>query len=115
MARIATWSCRYSDGRRLELPVDGVSVLSDGTVRIDVDGPGDSSLRVRYSGPGLEVRSARVGISDTGPEKTAEFREVIRNWRSGEGCLWWAVHAEIAVASAGTGSGRLPEQSPETT
>ena len=90
-----------SDGRRLELPVAGVSVLSDGAVRVDVDGPGDSSLRVRYSGPRLEVRSARVGISDASQEETAEFREAVRNWRSGEGCLWRTVDAEITLASAG--------------
>jgi hypothetical protein len=61
----------------------------------------------------FEVRSARVGISDTSQEEIAEFREEVRNWRSGDSCLSWTVDAEIALAS--TGTDRLPGQSPETT
>ncbi|MCW2930322.1 MAG: hypothetical protein JWM19_1284 [Actinomycetia bacterium] len=104
-----------ADGRCLEVEVGDVTVLTDGLVRVDIDGPDDSSLRVRYSGPGLEVRLARIAIyDDSDPAVLAEFREAARKWPLGEDDLDWAAYAEITVASAGTGTGRIPVQSPET-
>jgi hypothetical protein len=90
-----------ADGRRLVAGANQVTVSAEGRVNVVVDAIDDNNLEIRYSGPGLEVRSARVRYGNL--EYQEEFRADLRAWLSGdagEDGLRYVVDAEITVASA---------------
>jgi hypothetical protein len=90
-----------ADGRRLVAGANQVTVSAEGRVNVVVDAIDDNNLEIRYSGPGLEIRCARVRYGNL--ERQEEFRADLRAWLSGGGGedgLRYVVDAEITVASA---------------
>ena len=99
-----------TDGRCFSMPTAGVTVCVDGTAKVEFECLDDRDVKVRYSGPGIEVRSARIGLGESDECETDDpdwdgegrnFREDLRVWLSGDldDDFGYRVHADIALAS----------------
>jgi len=65
-----------ADGRRLRMGAGDVAVSAGGTVEMQLERIDDRNLKIRYAGPGLEIRSMRVRFPD--PNRQEEFIADVR-------------------------------------
>ena len=63
-------------GRRLLMGAADVAVSADGAVEMQLERVDDRNLKIRYAGPGLEIRSMQVRFPD--PDWQEEFIADVR-------------------------------------
>jgi hypothetical protein len=83
-------------GRRLQMGAAEVAVFSDGAVAMRLERIGDRSLKIRYAGPGLEIRSMQVRFPD--PDWQEEFIADTSAFLADGDELNYCVDAKIVLA-----------------
>lgn len=105
----------FADGRRVTLPVGRARVETDCGIIVTVSRLDDVSLSIEYTGPDLQLASARFGWPGDSRDE-ADFRADARSWLA-DGCqdeFYWTIDADIRLASgppngaAGTRSDMIP-------
>ena len=84
-------------GRRLQMGAGDVAVSADGAVEMQLERVDDRNLKIRYAGPGLEIRSMRVRFPD--PDWQEEFIADVRAFLAGGSELSYCVDAKITLAA----------------
>lgn len=84
-------------GPSLRMGTTDVAVHTDGAVEMQLVPYDDVSLVIRYTGPGLEIRSMQVDRPD--PEWEEEFTAATRAFLANGGELGYCVGARIALAA----------------
>jgi hypothetical protein len=84
-------------GRRLLMGAADVAVSADGAVEMQLERVDDRNLKIRYAGPGLEIRSMQVRFPD--PDWQEEFIADVRAFLADGDELRYCVDAKIALAA----------------
>lgn len=84
-------------GRRLQMGAGDVAVSADGAVEMQLERVDDRNLKIRYAGPGLEIRSMRVRFPD--PDWQEEFIADVRAFLADGSELSYCVDAKITLAA----------------
>jgi hypothetical protein len=84
-------------GRRLQMGAGDVAVSVDGAVEMQLERVDDRNLKIRYAGPGLEIRSMRVRFPD--PDGQEEFLADVRAFLADGNELSYCVDARITLAT----------------
>jgi hypothetical protein len=84
-------------GRRLQMGAGDVAVSADGAVEMQLERVDDRNLKIRYAGPGLEIRSMRVRFPD--PSWQEEFIADVRAFLADGNELSYCVDAKITLAA----------------
>lgn len=85
-----------TDGRRLQMGAADVTVSADGQVEMRLERIDDLNLKIRYAGPGLEIRSMQVRFPD--PSWQEEFIADTRAFLADGKELDYCVDAKIVLA-----------------
>ena len=88
---------RLADGRRLEMGAGDITVSTDGPVEMRLEHVDDLNLKIRYAGPGTEIRSMQVSWPD---RDQADFTENLRAYRADpeNESIGYCVDANISLA-----------------
>jgi hypothetical protein len=86
-----------ADGRRLQICAGDVAVSADGAVVMQLERVDDRNLKIRYAGPGLEIRSMRVRFP--APNRQEELITDVRAFLADGNELSYCVDANITLAA----------------